>query len=61
MTQNMNQTSKSPGTSSRELLTYEPPLVIDYGTVSALTRGSGGIAGSDMWGASGAGGGSGGS
>jgi hypothetical protein len=36
---------------------YEPPVLIDCGTVAALTLGSGTTAGSDAFGAAGAGGG----
>jgi hypothetical protein len=59
MNQNVNTTSNSSGTPGSEVPSYEPPVVMDYGTFAALTRGSGGTMGSDMWGASGAGGGAG--
>jgi len=56
MSQDASKPPISSGASERP--TYQPPVLIDYGTVAALTLGSGSTAGSDAWGASGAGGGS---
>jgi len=58
MNQHVNNTSSPRGTEGSERPIYEPPVLIDCGTVAALTLGSGGMAGSDAWGGSGAGGGS---
>lgn len=58
MNHDMNKVSNSAGAAGSERPAYEPPVLIDCGTVAALTLGSGGVMGSDMWGAGGAGGGS---
>jgi hypothetical protein len=58
MNHHTNNASNSDATASFERPAYEPPRLIDCGTLAALTLGSGGVMGSDMWGAGGAGGGS---
>jgi hypothetical protein len=58
MNRDVNTTSTSSGTPGPQRQAYEPPVVIDCGTVAALTLGSGSISGSDSWGMGGAGGGS---
>jgi len=58
MNQNMNKTSNSSATPGADRPPYEPPVLIDCGAFAAMTLGSGGVMGSDMWGASGGGGGS---
>jgi hypothetical protein len=58
MNHDVNKAPNSPAAASSERPTYEPPALIDCGTVAALTLGSGSTYGSDAWGAGGAGGGS---
>jgi hypothetical protein len=58
MNRDVNTKSTSSPTPGCARPTYEPPVVIDCGTVAALTLGSGSITGSDSWGLGGAGGGS---
>lgn len=57
MNHDVNKALDSAIPASSERPTYEPPVLIDYGTVAALTLGSGSGFGSDAWGAGGAGGG----
>lgn len=57
MKHDSNTRSTPSGAPASERAAYEPPVLIDCGTVAALTLGSGATAGSDAWGAGGAGGG----
>lgn len=58
MNHDQPETSNPAETASAERPIYKPPVLIDCGTFAGLTRGGGGLAGSDSWGAGGAGGGS---
>jgi hypothetical protein len=58
MNQHVNKALNPAGATDPDRPGYEPPVLIDYGSMAALTLGTGSTMGSDAWGAGGAGGGS---
>jgi hypothetical protein len=58
MNHEMNDSSNAANIAGSERPRYEAPVLIDCGTVAAVTLGSGTTMGSDAWGSGGAGGGS---